>query len=135
MGISVFWALLPSMKGLTMRGIRLARELRGAGLKVIESYPGAAQDILQIPRKKASLDELKFGLVRAGYVGKCLSQRISHDELDAITSALVGLFYLADEYIGLGTTDEDYLIVPKSPSINYDRLRKILEDSGLDPIV
>ena len=29
-----------------------------------------------------------------------------------MTSALVGLFYLADEYIALGNAAEDYLIVP-----------------------
>ena len=44
-------------------------ELRKAGCKVIESYPGAAQDILGIPRKKASLEELKQGLFRAGITG------------------------------------------------------------------
>ncbi|MCX6633154.1 MAG: DUF429 domain-containing protein [Candidatus Solibacter sp.] len=49
MGISVFWCLLPSMQSLTMRGMRLADELRRQGLQVIESYPGAAQDILGIP--------------------------------------------------------------------------------------
>src|SRR5262249_2306198 len=49
MGISVFWCLLPSMEMLTHRGIRLANEFRKQGFKVIESYPGAAQDILGIP--------------------------------------------------------------------------------------
>jgi len=41
MGISVFWCLLPTMKGLTVRGMRLTQRFRAAGLKVIESYPGA----------------------------------------------------------------------------------------------
>jgi len=50
-GIGVYWCLLPSMKALTMRGISLAARLRGEGFNVIESYPGAAQDILGIPRK------------------------------------------------------------------------------------
>src|SRR5713101_2835531 len=98
MGISVFWCLLPSMQMLTRRGIRLAGELRRAGCKVIESYPGAAQDVLGIPRKKASLDELKRGLFRAGITGDFVTADITHDEVDAITSALVGLFYLADDY-------------------------------------
>ena len=87
MGISVFWALLPSMQSLTMRGMRLADELRQRGLKVIESYPGAAQDILGIPRKGSSLEELKWGLNRAGISGNFLKDRVTHDEVDAITSA------------------------------------------------
>lgn len=134
MGISVFWCLLPSMQMLTRRGIHLADELRKAGCKVIESYPGAAQDILGIPRKKASLEELKRGLFRAGIAGDFVTADVTHDEIDAITSALVGLFYLADEYIALGTTAEDYLIVPRSPKFNYRKLAQILSASGLDDV-
>jgi uncharacterized protein YprB with RNaseH-like and TPR domain/predicted nuclease with RNAse H fold len=135
MGISVFWCLLPSMHMLTHRGIKLAQELRKAGCKVIESYPGAAQDILGIPRKKASLDELKHGLSRAGITGDFLTARITHDEVDAITSALVGLFYLADDYIALGTPSEDYLIVPRSVKFNYSKLAQILSATGLDDVL
>ena len=134
MGISVFWCLLPSMQSLTMRGMRLAEELRKHGLNVIESYPGAAQDILGIPRKGSSLEELKWGLNRAGIDGPYLKGRVTHDEVDAITSALVGLFYLADDYIALGTPKEDYLIVPRSPKINYLRLAEILSLTGLDAL-
>ena len=69
MGISVFWCLLPSMKSLTTRGMQLAAEMRKRGLTVIESYPGAAQDLLGIPRKGASLEELKQGMGRIGIKG------------------------------------------------------------------
>lgn len=134
MGISVFWCMLPTMQGLTTRGMRLAAELRKAGLNVIESYPGAAQDILNIPRKGTSLEELKQGLGRAGVRGPFLTEHVCHDEVDAITSALVGLFYMADEYIALGTPAEDYLIVPRSLKFNYQKLAEILEQTGLDGI-
>jgi uncharacterized protein YprB with RNaseH-like and TPR domain/predicted nuclease with RNAse H fold len=134
MGISVFWCLLPTMKCLTRRGMLLATELRHRGLNVIESYPGAAQDLLGIPRKGSSLEELKHGMGRIGITGPYLTDRVTHDEVDAITSALVGLFYLADDYIALGTPAEDYLIVPRSPSINYRRLAEILHATGLDAI-
>jgi predicted nuclease with RNAse H fold len=134
MGISVFWCLLPSMQSLTRRGIFLADELRKAGCKVIESYPGAAQDVLGIPRKKASLEELKRGLFRSGINGDFVTADVTHDEIDAITSALVGLFYLADEYIALGTAVEDYLIVPRSPKFNYAKLAQILSATGLDSV-
>jgi len=134
MGISVFWCLLPTMRSLTMRGMQLADTLRKQGLRVIESYPGAAQDILGIPRKGSSLEELKWGLNRAGIDGPFLKDRVTHDEVDAITSALVGLFYLANDYIALGTPKEDYLIVPRSPKINYSRLAEILSHTGLDEL-
>jgi uncharacterized protein YprB with RNaseH-like and TPR domain/predicted nuclease with RNAse H fold len=134
MGISVFWCLLPSMQTLTRRGIRLAHELRKAGSKVIESYPGAAQDILAIPRKKASLEELKWGLSRAGIAGDFPTADVTHDEVDAITSALVGLFYLADDYIALGTPTEGYLICPRSVRLNYGKLTQIASATGLDEV-
>src|SRR5207253_4805696 len=104
------------------------------GCKVIESYPGAAQDVLGIPRKKTSLEELKWGLSRAGIRGDFLTANITHDELDAITSALVGLFYLADDYIALGTTAEDYLIVPRSMKVNYAKLAQIVSATRLDDV-
>jgi uncharacterized protein YprB with RNaseH-like and TPR domain/predicted nuclease with RNAse H fold len=134
MGISVFWCMLPTMQGLTTRGMKLAAELRKAGLNVIESYPGAAQDILNIPRKGTSLDELKQGLGNAGVKGPFLTEKVCHDEVDAITSALVGLFYIADEFMALGTPSEDYLIVPRSLKFNFQKLAAILEQSGLDKL-
>ncbi len=122
------------MKSLTIRGMRMAAEMRKKGLTVIESYPGAAQDLLGIPRKGASLDELKRGMGRIGITGTYLTERVTHDEVDAITSALVGLFYMADDYLALGTAEEEYLIVPRSPSINYQKLAEILLRTGLDKI-
>lgn len=134
MGISVFWCLLPTMAGLTQRGIKLAKTLRHHGIEVIESYPGAAQDILRIPRKGASLEELRWGLHGLGLRGPFLSRRASHDEIDAITSALVGLFYVADEYIALGNERENYLIIPSSACTNLSVLSEILAKTGLDPL-
>jgi predicted nuclease with RNAse H fold len=104
-GIGVYWCLLPSMKSLTMRGIHLAASIRSRGIEVIESYPGAAQDILGIPRKGKSIALLREGLDKYGIVGNL---QVSHDELDAITSAIVGQLYLKGQYEALGC-----LIIPK----------------------
>ncbi|MGH7205602.1 MAG: ribonuclease H-like domain-containing protein [Nitrospiraceae bacterium] len=112
-GVRVFPCLLPSMQKLTERGIRLAKAFRKRGYTVIESYPGAAQDIMRIPRKKSSLDDLARGLAAFGIKGKFLSEQTNHDELDAITSAVVGYFYLTGYYEALGNEREDYLIIPK----------------------
>ncbi|GAI23725.1 unnamed protein product [marine sediment metagenome] len=92
--------MLPSMKNLTMRGIELAARLRNDGLTVIESYPGAAQDILDIPRKNKGKEVLAKALSDFGIVGNL---DVSHDELDAVTSAIVGLCYLRGEYEALGS--------------------------------
>jgi len=111
-GISVYPCLIPSMQALTARGIRLAEKFRQVGIPVIESYPGAAQDIMGIPRKRASLDFLRLGLSEFGVRGKWTKEAKTHDELDALTSALVGLFYWSGRFERLGDEDEGYLIVP-----------------------
>jgi predicted nuclease with RNAse H fold/dephospho-CoA kinase len=111
-GINVYPSLLPSMQGLTRRGIGLAARLRGLGIPVIESYPGAAQDIMGIPRKRAGEEFLRQGLVDFGILGRFATDAVRHDELDAITSALVGSFFLAGKYEALGGDLEDPLIIP-----------------------
>jgi len=112
-GINVYPSLIKSMQKLTLRGIKLSRIFREKGFKVIESYPGAAQDILCIPRKKVDLKELEIELKNLGIKFISKNEKITHDELDAFTSALVGYFYLADEYEALGNDDEEHLIIPR----------------------
>jgi uncharacterized protein YprB with RNaseH-like and TPR domain/predicted nuclease with RNAse H fold len=109
-GIRVYPALIRHMQGLTQRGIDLTVRLHSDGLNVIESYPGAAQDILGIPRKGADLELLRQGLTEFGFE---IAGAPSHDELDAVTSALVGYFYMAGECEGVGAEDEGFLIVPR----------------------
>lgn len=110
-GVNVYPCLLPSMQKLTARGIRLATSLRNLGVPVIESYPGAAQDIMRIPRKGAGVEWLKMGLTDFGVIGDL--SVASHDELDAITSALVGSFHWAGLVEAMGTCEEPPLIIPK----------------------
>lgn len=113
-GIPAYPALIDSMRNLTLRGIRIKRaieQLRNAPT-VIESYPGAAQDILCIPRKQKSLDLLREGLRRLGLTGPGLDTK-SHDEMDAITSAIVARYYEAAAFEPMGIPNEAQLIVPK----------------------
>ncbi len=111
-GVNVYPALIPSMQRLTARGIRLANELRKVGIPVIESYPGAAQDIMGIVRKRKGLDHLAQGLHRFGIRGPYIDGNVNHDELDAITAAVVGLFFWTGKFEALGNKDEEYLIIP-----------------------
>ena len=111
-GVNVYPALIPSMQRLTARGIELAKVLREHGIPVIESYPGAAQDILNIPRKRASLELLREGLAEFGIEGEFLSNPVTHDELDAVTSALVGVFFWAGKFEALGDLVEEALVIP-----------------------
>ena len=127
-GINVYPCLIPSMQRLTARGIELARTLRARGVPVIESYPGAAQDIMNIPRKGAGVEHLKKGLELFGITGDYIHSKVTHDELDAITAALVGVYFWAGRFEGLGNIDEDYLIIPDLA--RKSRVRRVVGISG-----
>lgn len=111
-GIRSYPPLIQSMQKLTQRGIYLAGEFRKLGYEVIEGYPGGTQDLLGIPRKRKSLEGLVKGLQAFGIKGTYDQKGVSHDEIDAITAALVGYFYLAGKYERLGNEAEGYLIIP-----------------------
>ena len=115
-GINVYPCLLPSMQRLTQRGMLLAARFRSMGIPVIESYPGAAQDIMGIPRKGVGVEFLKQGLVDFGIRGSFANHEVTHDELDAITSAIVGLFFVSDRFEALSGPSEDALIIPNLTS-------------------
>ncbi len=121
-GIPAYPALIDSMRNLTLRGIRIKRAIEQFPVAptVIESYPGAAQDILCIPRKQKSLDLLREGLSRLGLRGPGLETR-SHDEMDAITSAIVGRYYEAGAFEPMGIPTEAQLIVPKVSPLMFEK--------------
>ncbi len=115
-GINVYPCLIPSMQSLTVRGMRIAALARQLGFHVIESYPGAAQDILGLPRKRVDLRGLQTDLTNMGIEPICNRSLINHHEIDALTSALVGFFYLIGQYESLGNEDEGYLVIPSIQS-------------------
>jgi len=117
-GIRVYPTLIQSMQNLTLRGIVLARTFRDAGYTVIESYPGAAQDILQFPRKKINLRQLEKDLMAMGIVPHSEKEPVTHDQLDALTSALVGYFYMSGLYEAIGNEIEGFLILPDLSSLD-----------------
>jgi len=121
-GVNVYPALIDSMQELTKRGIELSEKLRKLGHPVIECFPGAAQDVLQIPRKKTDETLLKTGLTRIGIRGDFENRKVSDDELDAITAALVGQFFIAEYYEPIGIEAENDLIIPQTKKMlpQYD---------------
>ncbi len=112
-GINVYPCLLPSMQRLTARGIEIAERLRKHGIPTIECYPGAAQDIMGIPRKGAGEEWLKLGMAEFGVHGPFEDGRVTHDELDAITCSIVGVFHLAGMTEGLAGPGEEPMIIPR----------------------
>lgn len=111
MRIRFFPITLGPMRMLTSRGMSLKRRLEKMGFKVIESFPGGAQDLLHIPRKQKGLDGLRKGLQKLGIKG--IRKNATGDELDAITCAYVGKCYLENNFLALGDEKEGQIIMPR----------------------
>jgi predicted nuclease with RNAse H fold len=126
-GIRFFPVTLGPMRKLTNRGMNLRRILEGKHFRVIEVYPGGAQDVLGIPRKQQGLERLRAGLEKAGVRG--LSSRMSDHELDAVTCALVGKLFLEGKSVTYGTS-EQAIVMPKGEKASA-RVRYHLFDQTL----
>ena len=113
LGIRFFPMTLGPMRQLTQRGMHLKAALEDKGLAVIETYPGAAQDIWGIPRQRDVVG-LRRGLSRFRLQGLRRSEPSPH-VLDAVTCALVGQLYLRGATSSIGSEDEALMILPALP--------------------
>lgn len=114
MGIKFFPINFGGMRKLTLRGIELRRKLENLGFIVIETYPGAVQDILGVPRAKRDRENLRKRLIEIfNLEGDILYKSLTLHELDAITCAIVGKLYLEGKYMAIGDPDEILMILPE----------------------
>jgi predicted nuclease with RNAse H fold len=114
-GIRFFPVTLGPMRRLTERGIGLRKTLENKHFRVIEVYPGGAQDVLGIPRKQQGLERLRTGLEKAGVRG--LNNRMSDHELDAATCALVGKLFFEGKSVTYGTSVQA-IVMPKGEKLH-----------------
>jgi predicted nuclease with RNAse H fold len=116
MRIRFFPITIGPMRALTERGIRIAKILRQMHIEVIETFPGAAQDILGIPRKQDGVEALQAGLLSLGCKGDLIRRQLTGDELDAVNCALVAKSYASGSYLAIGDPSEIMMILPNLPS-------------------
>lgn len=114
-GIRFFPITLGPMRLLTKRGIWLKKNLTARGYRVVEVYPGAAQDLWNIGRKQDGLSKLRKGLQRLGIKG--LHHKMNGDELDAVTAALVGQWFLNGKAEVLGDFERGAIIIPYTKEV------------------
>ncbi len=98
--IRFFPITLGPMRMLTERGLALKAKIEAMGFSVVECYPGAAQDLWHIPRQHRDRAGLLHGLANLGVKG--LTAQMTGDELDAVTAALVGRWFLTGKGEMLG---------------------------------
>ena len=92
----------------------LAARLRVLGFQVEEAYPGGAQDVWNIPRKKQGVEALREGLIGRGVRG--LDEPRTDHELDAVTAALVGAALLDGQAEAYGDPAEGTIVMPMPPN-------------------
>jgi predicted nuclease with RNAse H fold len=88
------------MRMLTERGLALRVKIEALGYRPVECYPGAAQDVWGLPRQHRDRHGLRRGLEKLGVKG--LTEAMTGDELDAVTAALVGRWFLLGQGEMLG---------------------------------
>lgn len=108
--IRFFPITLGPMRMLTERGMALKTKIEALGYRVVECYPGAAQDIWGLPRQHRDREGLVRGLEALGVRG--LNAELTGDELDAVTAALVGRWFLEGRGEMLGGADG--IVIPQN---------------------
>ncbi len=109
-GIKFFPITIGPMRMLTERGMALKAETEKMGFSPVECYPGGSQDVWGLPRQHKDRKGLFQGLARMGVKG--LNEALTGDELDAVTAALTGRWFLMGRGEMLG--GEQGIILPLS---------------------
>jgi predicted nuclease with RNAse H fold len=112
--IRFFPITLGPMRMLTERGLALKEKIERMVCRVVECYPGAAQDVWRLPRQHHDLKGLLRGL-RKKFGLRGLSTKMTSDELDAVTAALVGQFFLMGSGEMLGGEGGILIPIPLAP--------------------
>lgn len=106
--IRFFPITLGPMRQLTARGMYVAEQLRDIGHTILETYPGAAQDIWGIPRQRDP-EGLRRGLEGMVDIGR---PDITRHELDAITCACLARMHHEGRTELIGREDEGWMVLP-----------------------
>src|SRR3972149_5434197 len=118
LGFRPYPPLMPSMAPVTKRGIALRAALEAAGSQVIETYPGAAQDTLGLPRKHVSRQQLATGL---RHLGVHPLKTLDGDILDAVTASYVAHCYLTGASEAIGPPYDVQVINPRPEALALSR--------------
>ena len=106
-GLRVFPPIFAGMKKLTVRGMKLARELRSRSLEVIEIHPRTSGIVLF-----GSPERTKW-ILKLRRQGWRLKFGESQHEVDAIVAALTGMFWVKKKVEEVGDKREGTIFIPR----------------------
>jgi predicted nuclease with RNAse H fold len=113
MRIKFFPVTIGPMRTLTARGMMLRKRVERLHIRAVETYPGASQDLLGIPRKNQGLRALQESLAKIGCRGDVTGRTLTGDELDAVSCALVARDCAKGSCVAIGDPSEIMMILPR----------------------
>ncbi len=125
LGIASFWTTKRTIiKPMVYAAIRLRRSLEARGIPVLEVYPYAAKVLLfgrtsKSTVKKSTPEGLAHLTRRVATLVTGLGRTApepSHDALDAVLAAYMGVLHLRGETETLGVAEEGTVTIPRTPS-------------------
>lgn len=111
LGIKLFPSGAPFFREIALIGMKIAEEIRSLGVQVFEVYPYATRVMMGIApkankRSKEGLKELRSAISRFFYIPE-----LSHDEIDAILSAMTVKEFFEGK--GMVLDGEGEIVVPR----------------------
>jgi len=110
LGYPVFPPLFRAMKPLTLRAIRIAKELKEREIHVIEVHPASTRKALGMPTK--TWTRIQEILQRMGYKGDIEKRMFTPHEIDAVTAALTAQLHIEGKTKLVGEPKEGYIVIP-----------------------
>lgn len=105
----VFPPRLPGMQKLTLRAIKLNRNVAKTGYKRIEVHPTSARKALCMPPK--DWRKIQTILAHIGLEGDVRVRTLISHEIDAVTAVLTAYLYLRNQTEALEDEEEGYIFV------------------------
>ena len=118
-GYPVFPPRFPAMEKLTLRAMKITKEITKDDLDVIEVHPTSTRKALKMPAK--DWKKIQNIFVRMGLEGDLKTRALTPHEVDAATAALTGYLYLQGKIELIGNEEEGYIVVPTKS--DWRRLR------------
>jgi len=109
-GYPVFPPRFRTMEKLTLRAIKLTRQIKRGGLTAIEVHPASTRKALKMPTKDWNAIQAIF--VSLGLRGDVKARKLTPHEIDATTAALTGCLHLKRKTELIGDRREGYIVVP-----------------------
>jgi predicted nuclease with RNAse H fold len=110
-GYRVFPPMLPAMRTLTKRAMKLNKLIAKKGFKTIEVHPTSTCKALSIPPK--DWGKIQAALTQIGLEGDLKARTLTPHEIDAVIAALTAYLYMRNQTKALGDEEEGYIIIPR----------------------